>query len=100
MASRRYEHQFSGGEGNGHYQHEVYHVRPPRLGVVIGARVGGGGPGPVTVLQSTAMIQVWFTTDYRSGSNWRQDKYTQLVKATYSNEFATVAEFPAKVDVK
>ena len=91
--------RFSGGAGKLNYRSEAYLVRPPRKVVRI-ARVGGGAPGPVTVWQSTAVIQVWFSTDYRSGSNWRQDKSTRLTRASYFSDFTTIAEFPAKVDVK
>ena len=81
-------------DGNGHYQHLVYDVRPPRIGVRM-ARVGGGNPAPVKILQPTAMIQLWFRTDFRSGAfNWRQDQATRLVRASFSRDSITIAEMP------
>jgi hypothetical protein len=86
--------RFAIGEGNGHYMHEVYHVRPPRIVVRI-AQVGGGNPAPVRFYQSTAVIQVWFRTDIWSGmQNWRRDKSTRLVRATFSCDSSTIAEMP------
>jgi hypothetical protein len=86
-------------EGNGHYQHEFYYVQLPRA-VVRTLQVGGGAPRPVTVMQSRARIELWLRTDYGSPRNWRQDLSTQLVRASFSSDFATIAENPAKVEAK
>ena len=81
-------------EGNGHYMYEVYYVRPPRV-VARMARVGGGNALPVKVSRSTAMVQLWFSTNIRAGvRDWQQDKSTRLVRAIFSNDFTTIAEMP------
>jgi hypothetical protein len=86
--------RFGHGDGSGQSMHEVYYVRPPRI-VVGMARVEGGNPAPVKTLQSTAMIQLWFRRDMRSGVwNWRQDKSTRLVRASFSKDSTTIAEMP------
>jgi hypothetical protein len=86
--------RFAVGDGNGRSMHEVYYVRPPRL-VVRMARVAGGNPAPVTVQQPTAMIQLWFRRDVRSGTkDWRRDKSTRLVRASFSVDSGTIAEMP------
>jgi hypothetical protein len=86
---------FEHGEGNGHYMHEVYNVRSPRIVMEI-ASVGGGPFQPTGFYRSKAMIQVWFRTDIDSGiTNWRTNKATRLVRATFSNDATVVAEMPA-----
>jgi len=86
--------RFEGGEGYREYMHEVYDVRPPRVVVRIG-RVRGGNPAPIKVYDSTATIQLRFHRDVRSGGlNWRQDKATRLVWASFSSDSTTIAEMP------
>jgi hypothetical protein len=85
---------FSNGGGNGRSMYEVYYVRPPRI-VVRKARVGGGNPAPVQVLQSTATVQLWFSTEFQSTmEDWRRDKSTRLARASFSSDSTTIAEMP------
>ena len=39
--------RFAYGEGNGHDQHEVYYIRPPRIVARMMRHVGGGHPAPI-----------------------------------------------------
>lgn len=84
--------RFEGGDGNGHYMHVVYDVRPPRVVVRMG-QMRGGDHAPMRVLDSTAKIQLRFRTDIRSGAlNWRRDKATRLVWACFSSDSTKIAE--------
>ena len=86
--------QFGGGDGNGRRILEGYLVRPVRV-VVVMARVGGGNPAPVKTFESAATIHVWFRTDNHSGGrDWRQDKSTRLIRASFSSDSTTIAVMP------
>jgi hypothetical protein len=76
--------RFAYGERSGHYMHEVYYVRPPRV-VVQMAQVGASSPTPVKVLHRTAMIQLGFGMDYPSRNK-------RLVRASFSSDSMTIAE--------
>jgi hypothetical protein len=85
---------FGHGEGNGHYMHEVYYVRSPRL--VMGMASLSGGPSqPTGFLQSEALIQVWFSTEMGSGfTDWRSKKTSRLIRASVSRDRTVIAEMP------
>jgi hypothetical protein len=85
---------FGHGEGNGHYMHEVYYVRSPRL-VMGTSRVNGGAPQPTGFLQSEAVIQVWFSTKMQSGfEDWRAKETSRLTRASFSSDRTLIAEMP------
>src|SRR5262249_27884988 len=52
---------YGGGDGNGHYMHEDYYLRMPRV-VVVMKPVGDGNPAPERIFTSAATIQLWFST--------------------------------------
>jgi hypothetical protein len=72
--------------GNARSKHEVYYVRPPTA-VVRTVQMGGSSPTHVTVLESTAMIQLVFRMDFAPGTQ-------RLVSASFRSGSTTVAEMP------
>lgn len=80
--------------GNNGSVHVTYYVRPLRA-VVVTARVAGGPPSPVECWQSTAFFTLVFRKNYNSDIwEWKQDKSTELVKASFSGDFTRIAEMP------
>lgn len=84
--------RFFVGTGNGHYSHESYNVRPMRTTVVT-ARVRGGPPGPVKIVQSRAWIEIEFRTEIESTNRSRND-LTRLRRAAFGSDGRTIAEMP------
>jgi hypothetical protein len=86
--------RFGGAHGFLNSMHEAYFVRPPRIVVRMG-QMRGSDPAPMKVLDSTAKIQLRFHRDVRSGGlDWRQDKATRLVWASFSSDSTKIAEMP------
>jgi hypothetical protein len=83
-----------GGVFSTHLAREVYNVRPSRL-VFHLPRSGGGNPTPPKKHEPRAVIEVWFSTDISPGkADWRLDKSTRLVRATFSVDSGKIADVP------
>ena len=68
--------------------HEAHYVRAPRI--VIMNHEGG----PLRILQSSGMIQLWYCQHPRSASGHLDDESDELVRASFSVDGRTIAEMP------